>query len=164
MPLISVLSLTSWSPLSAISSDVVAKIKRTERKIFPRNEASDFDTELSKRNAELVAVVEIGPAASQLKLVAYLVATRVHNIALLHKLCVAEEYRRRGIAAQLLGFQIRKLRMSNCVKVQLRVDEQREAARTLYSKVGFTEVDRVVNYYASERAGIKMVLPLLKAL
>ena len=160
MAIISILSLTSWSPFSAISSDVVAKIKRTERKVFPRNEALDFETELSKRNVELVAVVEIEPAASQLKLVAYLVVTRVYNIALLHKLCVAEEYRRRGIATQLLGFQIEKLRRSKCVKIQLWVDEQREAARTLYGKVGFTEVDRVVNYYASERAGIKMVLPL----
>ena len=138
----------------------MAKIKRTERKVFPRNEALDFETELSKRNVELVAVVEIESAASQLKLVAYLVVTRVHNIAFLHKLCVVEEYRRHGIATQLLGFQIEKLRRSNCVKVQLWVDEQRKAARTFYNKVGFTEVDRVVNYYASERAGIKMVLPL----
>ena len=162
MATISVLSLPSWSQLSAYSTDIIAQVKRAERKTFPRSEALDFDTELFKRNVELMAVVEDAPAPRQLSLVAYLVITRIHSMALLHKLCVLERYRRRGIASQIMRFQCERLTTSGCIKVQLWVDEQREGAQSLYYQVGFEEVERVNNYYGPGRTGIKMVRSLFR--
>lgn len=155
MAIIVVLSYPSLSS-RATASNVVSEIKRAERKAFPRHEALDFDLELSKRNVELVAVVEDMPP--QPRLVAYLLVARWQKTALLHKVCVLQQYRRQGIATRLIQLEIERLRKSGCLSIQLWVDEQREAARYLYTKVGFEDAERVENYYALCRSAVKMAL------
>ena len=155
-----VLCLSSWSQVSPSKRDLIAQVKQAERKAFPRNEALDFDAELSKRNVELLLVIEDAPMMSQQKVVAYSVVTRTRSIAFLHKLCVLELYRRRGIGIRLLRFSLEKPKRSGCSKMQLWVDERREAAKSLYSKVGFEELERIRDYYAPNRPAIKMVLQM----
>ena len=156
-----VLALSSWSQLSISRSDLIDQVKQAEKNVFPRHEAMNLNVELMKRNIELIAVVDDTDEMSRPVLVAYLILTRIHRTALLHKLCVLEKYRRRGIANKLLNTELERLHSRGCAHVQLWVDENRGAAIELYRKVGFMETERVENYYALGRTGIKMVLPLL---
>ncbi|KAL8746357.1 MAG: hypothetical protein Q9184_007756 [Pyrenodesmia sp. 2 TL-2023] len=116
---------------------ILHQIKHAEKKLFPRNEALDFDQELRKRNSELIAVLECVEASSVPVVAAYAVFVHTPPLALLHKICVLEKYRRRGIAAQMLSVHHRSLALRACGKVQLWVDEQRIAARHLYENLGF---------------------------
>ncbi|KAL8927780.1 MAG: hypothetical protein Q9208_002196 [Pyrenodesmia sp. 3 TL-2023] len=126
---------------------ILRQIKHAEKRLFPRNEAFDFDQELKKRNAELIAVLECIEPSSVPMVAAYAVFVHTPPLALLHKLCVLERYRRRGIAAQMLSVHHQSLEHRGCGKVQLWVDEQRIAAKHLYENLGFKVVGRLENYY-----------------
>lgn len=139
---------------------VIEQIKHAEKKIFPRNEAFDFDTELKKRNGELFVVMEKVGSLADYDLAAYLVYVHIPKVALLHKVCVMPKYRRRGIARRMLLLQHEKLALRGCAKVQLWVDEERMPARSLYSSIGFKEVGRFESYYGPGRTALRMVLEL----
>lgn len=160
MATISIFCFPSWSHTSTPNAHLLDQVKRAERKTFPRNEVFDFETELLKHNVQMTIVAQDAPAQGQTDLVAYSVVTRVHSTALLHELCVLEQHRRRGIGYQLLHLLCPRVSASGCFRMQLWVDEEREAARKLYSKVGFEETQRIDGYYAPRRNGIKMVLLL----
>ena len=138
------------------------EVKQAEKKNFPRSEAFDFDTELKKRNTELIAIIDIGGGASGKHhvLLGYLVCTRLPKIAMLSKMCVLEEQRRRGIARRMLGDLIARLQCQGCLSIQLWVDEARTPAHSLYQSLGFVEVDRVQDYYSPGRTGVKKRLNL----
>ena len=89
--------------LSLNASDVLAIIKQAERKTFPRNEAFDFDTELRKRNTEIVVIIGLSEA-TDIVLYAYLVYARKSRLALLHKVCVIEEHQAQGIASGMVEY------------------------------------------------------------
>ncbi|KAL8909765.1 MAG: hypothetical protein Q9207_000075 [Kuettlingeria erythrocarpa] len=125
---------------------ILHQVKHAEKKLFPRNEALDFDLELKKRNAALIAVLECVEEASSVPIVAaYALFVHTPPLALLHKICVLEKYRGRGIAAQMLSVHHQSLALRACGKVQLWVDEQRMAARHLYEKLGFKETDTSID-------------------
>ncbi len=71
-----------------------------------------------------------------------------------------EQYRRRGIVSQLLRLHCEQAKGSGFTRIQLWLDGERTTAQSLYSKVGFDEVERVDDYYAPGRTGIQMVLRL----
>lgn len=132
----------------------------TERKSFPYNEAMSFEDELRKRNFELTLVVKITPAEPQPELVAYVGITRIKGTALLHKVFVAKDFRCQGIATKVLLMRCEQLKLQGCKIVQLWVDESKQPAKQLYGKLGFELSQKVENYYASGRNGIKMTLQL----
>lgn len=140
-------------------AEIVAMVKHAEKRTFPRHEIFDFDTELRKRNTELIVILDenLFPKA----VVGYLVFTRIQRTALLHKICVIEDYRRQGIARKILKKQIEKLRSRNCEKILLWVDEMRRPARCLYTGLGFKDTDWLEDYYAPGRHGIQMTLQLV---
>ena len=140
-------------------AEIIARVKHAERRTFPRHEIFDFDTELRKRNTELIVIFDesLFPKA----VVGYLVFTRVQRTALLHKICVMEDYRRQGIAQRILKKQIEKLRSRNCEKILLWVDEMRRPARCLYAGLGFKNTDWLEDYYAPGRHGIQITLQLV---
>lgn len=93
-------------------------------------------------------------------IVAYVLHARSAGTSLVHKVCVAEKYRRRGIARQLLTMPKTKLEGQGCERIQLWVDWQRDSAIDLYKSVGFRRVDGARDYYGVDRHGIKMVMDL----
>ncbi|KAI4126941.1 MAG: hypothetical protein LQ338_003463 [Usnochroma carphineum] len=139
---------------------ILDQVKHAERKVFPRNEAFDFDTELKKRSTELMVVLDAIETATDPVVVAYAVYNFTPQAVLLHKVCVLEKYRRQGIAKKLLLSQHRRLALRGCSKVQLWVDEGRIPARRLYENIGFEEVGRVEDYYSPNRTALRMVLQL----
>lgn len=136
-------------------------VRNAEKRAFPRNEALDFGMELQKRNTDLMIIMAENPTKNTKALVGYIACTRHNKTVLLHKVCVIEAYRRRGVARKMLEMQLKKFKSQGCEKAQLWVDEKRMPARCLYSALGFLEMNLVENYYAPGRMGIQMVLSLL---
>lgn len=133
---------------------------RAEQKLFPRNEIFDFDSELKKHNTDLMIILDKTLLPNPTALIAYLVQASYKETALLHKVCVLEKHRRHGMARRMLQLQIGKIESRGCGIMKLWVDEKREPARSLYAEIGFTEVDRVKDYYAPGRTGIQLELSL----
>ncbi|KAL9138545.1 MAG: hypothetical protein Q9175_000227 [Cornicularia normoerica] len=106
----------------------------------------DFSTELRKRNTDLVVVVDDAGASTPAmpKLVAYMIFVHLKagKAVLLHKICVLEDYRRRGIAKIVLEIQAERLKKQGCSKIQLWVDEGNVPARRLYKVLGLEELGK----------------------
>ncbi|KAI9709163.1 MAG: hypothetical protein M1812_007748 [Candelaria pacifica] len=151
------LKIVEWSKLQSRSKqDILEVIKRVEKKTFPTNEVFQFDQELKKHNTYLVCAMK-EDAWDRKELVAYMVYLRIKRLVLLHKICVREQYRRKGIARLMLDDFCKAMQKSGCDSIQLWVDEARVPARRLYSLYGFVQVMSVNDYYSLGRTGLKMV-------
>lgn len=91
-------------------------------------------------------------------LIGYAVYVRVRATALLHKICVSEPHRTRGVGRALLAAVLARLRREGCGNVVLWVDVGRTTARRLYEACGFEAVEEVSEYYGPGRSGVRMVL------
>ena len=159
---VSVIALTTWSPLTVPIplAGIFAQVDKAERKTFPRNEVMAFGNELQKNNFELIVIVDDVLRTVQPVLVGYVAFTRMKGVALLHKVCILDKYRRQGIASKTLQMHFEKLSAQGCRTVQLWVDMLREPAKHLYCKLGYVKVQVVEDYYAPGRSGVKMELQL----
>ncbi|MCJ1415790.1 hypothetical protein MMC32_002123 [Xylographa parallela] len=138
--------------------DLMDQIQKAERKTFPKGESLDIKQELRKANTELMVV--LANTDHEKSLAAYMLYARLHKITLLHKVCVLEDYRRQGLARNLLLRLKGRLQRQGCEKLQLWVDEARQPARGLYDSLGFEVVTRAEDYYSPGRNGLQMVLDL----
>lgn len=160
----------------------LTQMTRIEKKSFPATEAFEFDMKLWKRPNTRVLYASILPTTAHAQaqaqaqstknnnksagngeriVVAYLVYVRHRECVLLHKLCVMEQHRRKGIGERLLSYAIRERfvdKEPGCEYVQLWVDKGRLPARNLYQKCGFKEKEEISDYYSEGRTGIRMVL------
>ena len=64
----------------------------------------------------------------------------------LYHVCVAKEYRRRGIGTQMVGFCMHQLRYMGINKVSLIAFTSNEAGNAFWNKIGWTKKTNV-NYY-----------------
>lgn len=142
------------------SKHLIDWVKHAEKKTFPRIEVFDFDIELKKNNTELMIILDEALLPESTALIAYSVYARHKQTVLLHKVCVLEKYRRHGVARRILEMQKERLRCRSCESIQLWVDEKRKPAVGLYAGLGFKEVDRIEDYYAPGRTGVRMLLSL----
>ncbi|PLB44026.1 acetyltransferase, GNAT family [Aspergillus steynii IBT 23096] len=153
------------SDIHSLSRDqafgILTQISRVEKKTFPANEAFAFGEELwrKKPNTRVVYATTATPGAIS-SVIAYAVYVRQKGVALLHKVCVVESYRRQGVGMQLMDYIRRRLQKEGCQYIQLWVDKARDPARSLYCRNGFEEREEIPDYYAPGRTGIKMVLDL----
>ena len=156
-----ILSINTGKVIRVMKDNLIHQIQHIEKKTFPRREALDFNTELQKRNTDLVIILDdagkFTPAKP--KVVAYMVFVhpKAGNAVLLHKICVDGEYRRRGIARIILEAQTQRLKKQGLTRIQLWVDEGNLPARRLYKALGLQEVSTVNDYYAAGRNGIQML-------
>ncbi|KAL2221372.1 acetyltransferase, GNAT family [Thermoascus aurantiacus ATCC 26904] len=143
--------------------DILARIARVERKTFPSNEVFDFSADLwrKKPNTRVIYATGAPPSTgAPSPLVAYAVYVRLKGAALLHKVCVVESFRGRGVGKKLMDYIRQRLQREGCQYIQLWVDKARAPARALYTRSGFEEREEVDDYYAPGRTGIRMVLNL----
>lgn len=142
--------------------EILTQFSRVEKKTFPANEAFTFGEELwrKKPNTRVLYSTRVADKSTRGDLVAYAVYVRQKGVALLHKVCVIEAYRRQGVGQQLMSFIQERLRKEGCQYIQLWVDQAREPARALYRRCGFEEREVIPDYYAPGRTGIRMVLDL----
>lgn len=142
--------------------EILEQIARVEKKTFPTNEAFPFGQELWKKkpNTRVLYVTCASEAGTRPALVAYAVYVRQKGVALLHKVCVVEAFRRQGIGRRLMDYIRIRLQKEGCQYIQLWVDKAREPAHALYTRNGYEEREEIPDYYAPGRTGIKMVLDL----
>ncbi|KAL4785113.1 acyl-CoA N-acyltransferase [Aspergillus varians] len=144
--------------------EVLSWITRIEKKTFPASEAFPFGEDLwrKKPNTRVLYVTTRTSQSPQPQppLVAYALYVRQKGIALLHKVCVAEAFRRKGVGMQLMRYIRTRLQREGCQYVHLWVDKAKGSARSLYIRNGFEEREELPDYYAPGRAGIKMILDL----
>jgi ribosomal protein S18 acetylase RimI-like enzyme len=152
------IGLKDFSSLPAKERPLIAsKVAKLERKVFPANEGFDYDVELKKKNIGLIWAYNEGDPD---QVVAYLVYQRMKRVIWLHKLCVAEQERRKGVGKCLIHALRHQMEKSGGESIQLWVDEHREPARALYSSCGFQQIEVRPAYYAPGRAGIKLELSI----
>jgi ribosomal protein S18 acetylase RimI-like enzyme len=148
-----VANLASFCPKER--EQILARVSKIERKNFPSSEVFDFDAELKKKNTNMFLAIERDDMSG---LAGYLVFTRVKKLALLHKICVIEEMRGKGVGKSLIHSLRLLLEKGGCYCIQLWVDEARSPARALYQASGFQQCGRCVDYYGPGRTGLKMEL------
>lgn len=78
---------------------------------------------------------------------------RWQNLAWIATICVLPEYRRSGIATDLIRASIAELRVAN---LRLSVRASNAGAIRLYEKLGFAEVDRWRRYYQGGEDAVVM--------
>lgn len=83
------------------------------------------------------------------KIAGYICASRVMDEGHILTLAVRPEFRRRGIAAALIGDIIRNLREEGCRAIFLEVRSSNEAARRVYEKFNFRLFGLRKDYYKS---------------
>ncbi|RYN57084.1 hypothetical protein AA0118_g7964 [Alternaria tenuissima] len=138
-------------------STVADKVAKLERKVFPAIEHFNYDVELKKKNTGLLLVFKEDDTD---KLIAYLVYQRMKRLAWLHKLCVIEQERGRGIGKALIYYLRRQMGKGGCNKIFLWVDESRGHARALYDLCGFQQSECRPDYYGPGRTALKLELEL----
>jgi ribosomal protein S18 acetylase RimI-like enzyme len=132
-------------------NDILSAIQSLERRNFPSSECLAIMTETSKRNAQLLY------AQSSSSIVGYLVFIHAPSGLRIHKVCIAEAFRRRRIATRLIE-RVCDIARRAGKDIDLWVDEARIPAMECYIKCGFAHVgDTVLDYYGPGRNGIRMV-------
>ncbi|KAF8474922.1 acyl-CoA N-acyltransferase [Kalaharituber pfeilii] len=144
------------------SAPLLAQIKRTEKHTFPTSEAFQFDSELVKRTTHLYCTYTHSPHLEPAyRLCGYVVFLRSKALTRIHKVCVVESLRGRGIGKMMLETVLEGLRRGGVTEVDLWVDQERAPARALYEAFAFEEKEVVENYYGEGRTGIRMSLGLI---
>ena len=139
------------SKTSNATEAIISAIQALERRTFPSSECLSITTETAKRNTQLLY------AQSSSTLIAYLIYINTSSGLRIHKVCVADPFRRKGIATILVE-RVCQVARNTGKDIDLWVDEARIAARKCYTKLGFKDVgETVVDYYGPGRNGIRMV-------
>ena len=132
-------------------NDILAAIQSLERRTFPSSECLSIITEISKRNTQLIY------AQSLSNVVGYLIYINTSSGLRIHKVCIAEAFRRQHIATQLIQ-RVCALAQKTGKDVDLWVDEGRFPARACYLACGFVKAgDVVADYYGPGRNGLRMI-------
>lgn len=137
---------------------IADKVAKLEKKTFPAIEHFNYDVELKKNNTGLLLVFKEKDNTE--KLIAYLVYQRMKRLAWLHKLCVVEQERKKGLAKALIHSLRRQIERGGCQTIFLWVDEIRQPARALYKSCGFQQAECRPDYYGPGRTALKLELDI----
>lgn len=91
---------------------------------------------------------------------AYAVCVRFRQTMLLHKPCVAEAWRCRGLGKYLMNEILQRARSQFCRYIEPWVEESQVAAKHSYLKCGILEMQITSDYYVVGRHAVKMALKL----
>ncbi|RPA95592.1 acyl-CoA N-acyltransferase [Choiromyces venosus 120613-1] len=143
------------------SDPLLRSVKQVEKRTFPTGEFFNFDSELAKRTTHFYCALRESAGGSKgSELYGYIVFVRSKLVTRIHKVCVVEGQRGKGVGKWMMGLVLAELRKGGAEKVDLWVDTDREAARRLYLSCGFEEKETVNDYYSAGRHGIRMEVTL----
>lgn len=164
---IEMLTETKFSLRQFNTADVESVIE-INRTCLPENYASFFfiDTFRSCPNAFIVA--EVGT-----RIVGYIMCRIEHGFSDIKRIkfirkghiisvAVLPDFRRAGIASDLVRNALEALRQVGADECFLEVRSTNDSAIRLYEKLGFTLARRVAHYYADGAEAQAMVIPLTK--
>ncbi len=134
------------------------EVLRIENASFPNPwSRSLFESEL-KNPISCCYTLKLG-ADKRARLGAYIVFWMLHGEAHILNIATAPDLRRMGLAREMLGFSIARMRESLVFEVFLEVRKSNAAALSLYREMGFKESYVRKKYYQNEDA-IVMTLDL----
>jgi [ribosomal protein S18]-alanine N-acetyltransferase len=88
-------------------------------------------------------------ARTEGKIAGYIFARQIIDEGHIHNLAVSKDYRRIGIASELVRDVIDDLRENGCRVIFLEVRDSNEAAKKIYRKFNFEIIGTRKNYYIS---------------
>lgn len=126
---------------------------RMEREIFGGNAWNRdlFKKQIDHAHSLSRVLLDEGMAAG------YYLCEVVGSEATILKLAVHSSFRKRGYASFLLEHLLAELGKNNVNQVFLEVRESNRAARSLYSKAGFTVLSRRKRYYPDGEDALVMI-------
>jgi ribosomal-protein-alanine N-acetyltransferase len=136
------------------------------RRCLPENYASFFFMDTFQNCPSAFRVAEVGT-----QIVGYIMCRVEHGFSDVKRLkfvrkghiisvAVLPEFRRAGIASELVKQALNALQGMRADECYLEVRETNETAIELYEKLGFSLARRVPHYYADGAEALVMVLPL----
>ncbi len=145
--------------------EAVTEINRT---CLPENYAAFFFLDTFRSCPTAFIVAEVGG-----RMVGYIMCRIEHGFSDIRRLkflrkghiisvAVLPDYRRAGIASELVREALTALRELDADECYLEVRTTNEIAQKLYEKLGFSAARRVPHYYADGAQALVMVLPLNK--
>ena len=129
--------------LVPMDRELVPQIAALERQSFslPWTEQMLYD-ELDSLNSSCIVAVD-----KDRRVLGYASLTVAADEGYINNIAVRKEFRRQGLASDLLGVFFRFARAQNLAFLTLEVRDSNLAARSLYRKFGFQDVGRRRNYY-----------------
>ena len=122
------------------------RLKSLESLCFDEKIRENFPLVLSSQNyIYLVAEIEQN-------IVGYAGASISYEQADILSVCVNYDFRKRGIAFELMHKLTDFLKSKNVLEVFLEVEENNSSAINLYKKLGFTQISKRKNYYGDKSA------------
>ena len=91
------------------------------------------------------------------ELIGYIDYWIIFDQATINKICIKDEYRRRGLAQQLLDICFKEVKENECMVITLEVRTSNEKAIKLYQKNGFDIVLTKPQYYSDGEDAYYMV-------
>ena len=120
-----------------MQNKMLNKIANLHAQCFPhRPWSADEFADLKKSGCEIIASDN-----------GFIVWRVVADTAEIITIGVAPDARRTGIAAAMLAIMENEVKKSGVTKIFLEVAENNTAARTMYSRAGFTEIGKRPKYY-----------------
>ena len=91
------------------------------------------------------------------ELIGYIDYWIIFDQATINKICIKDEYRRQGLAQQLLDICFKEVKENECMVITLEVRTSNEKAIKLYQKNGFDIVLTKPQYYSDGEDAYYMV-------
>ena len=91
------------------------------------------------------------------ELIGYIDYWIIFDQATINKICIKDEYRRRGLAQKLLDICFKEVKENECMVITLEVRTSNEKAIKLYQKNGFDIVLTKPQYYSDGEDAYYMV-------
>ena len=120
-----------------------------ENRCFSGSEVMDLERE-SGRNGAVLLCGFVGDDVA-----GYALLQRAAPRATISKLAVDPRYRRRGIGRRLMDSAVQIAQASGIEECLLHVDETNEAAKQLYTAIGFRVLRRLEHYYCERGVGTR---------
>jgi ribosomal-protein-alanine N-acetyltransferase len=113
---------------------------------------SQFEYEIKENSfSKLLLIV------NEDELVGYIDYWIIFDQATINKICIKDEYRRQGLAQQLLDICFKEVKENECMVITLEVRTSNEKAIKLYQKNGFDIVLTKPQYYSDGEDAYYMV-------
>jgi len=152
--------------LRQFNTDDLESVIEINKTCLPENYASFFFMDTYRSCPAAFIVAEIGS-----RIVGYIMCRIEHGFSDIRRLrfirkghiisvAVLPDYRRTGIASELVKQALEALREMKVDECYLEVRTTNETARKLYEKLGFFLARNVPHYYADGAEALVMVIPL----
>lgn len=113
---------------------------------------SQFEYEIKENSfSKLLLIV------NEDELIGYIDYWIIFDQATINKICIKDEYRRQGLAQQLLDICFKEVKENECMVITLEVRTSNEKAIKLYQKNGFDIVLTKPQYYSDGEDAYYMV-------